>query len=492
LIGLQEAAMTVLVRGGTVVTAEGQMRADVLCEGEAILAIAQGIDAPGARVIDAGGCYVMPGGIDPHTHMELPFMGTVASEDFYTGTCAAMAGGTTSIIDFVIPSPRQSLLEAYRTWRGWAEKAAGDYAFHVAVTWWDDSVSREMGELVEHHGVNSFKHFMAYKNAIMCDDETLVRSFRRCGELGALATVHAENGELVFQLQADVFDSGITGPEGHPLSRPPEVEGEAANRAIRIAEVLGVPVYLVHTSCIDALEAVTRARLEGQRVFAEVLAGHLIVDDSVYRDPDWRFAAHHVMSPPFRGKEHQQALWRGLQAGMLQTTATDHCCFRTAQKAMGKDDFRKIPNGTGGVEDRMAVLWHHGVNTGRLTPSEFVRATSTNAAQIFNMYPRKGAIAVGADADIVVWDPSGTRTISAATHHQNIDFNIFEGMTVTGVPVVTISRGEVVWEGGQINAERGRGRYIARPPFPPYFAAQRTRNRLAAVTPVERDDSALS
>lgn len=480
--------MTVLVRGGTVVTAEGQTRADVLCEGESILAIAQDIEAPGARVVDAGGCYVMPGGIDPHTHMELPFMGTVASEDFYTGTCAALAGGTTSIIDFVIPNPKQSLLEAYRTWRGWAEKAAGDYAFHVAVTWWDDSVHREMGELVEHHGVNSFKHFMAYKNAIMCDDETLVRSFRRCGELGALATVHAENGELVFQLQADVHASGIHGPEGHPLSRPPEVEGEAANRAIRIAEVLGVPVYLVHTSCIDALEAVTRARLEGQRVFAEVLAGHLLVDDSVYRDRDWRFAAHHVMSPPFRGKEHQQALWRGLQSGMLQTTATDHCCFRTAQKAMGKDDFRKIPNGTGGVEDRMAVLWHHGVNTGRLTPSEFVRATSTNAAQIFNMYPRKGAIAVGADADIVVWDPSGTRTISAATHHQNIDFNIFEGMTVTGIPVVTLSRGEVVWEGGQLAAERGRGRYISRPPFAPYFAAQRTRNRLAAVTPVERSE----
>ncbi len=478
--------MTVLVRGGTVVTAEGQYRADVLTQGDGILAIGHDIEAPGARVVDAGGCYVMPGGIDPHTHMELPFMGTVASEDFYTGTCAAMAGGTTTIIDFVIPGPKQPLLDAYHTWRGWAEKAAGDYSFHVAITWWDDSVSRDMGELVASHGVNSFKHFMAYKNAIMCDDETLVRSFRRCRELGALATCHAENGELVFQLQADTFAAGISGPEGHPLSRPPEVEGEAANRAIRIAEVLGVPVYLVHTSCIDALEAVTRARLEGQRVFAEVLAGHLLVDDSVYRNEDWRHAAHHVMSPPFRSKEHQDALWRGLQAGMLQTTATDHCCFKTAQKAMGKDDFRKIPNGTGGVEDRMAVLWHHGVGKGRLTPSEFVRITSTNAAQIFNIYPRKGAIQVGADADLVVWDPNGTRTISAATHHQNIDFNIFEGMQVTGIPVTTLSRGEVVWERGEIRAERGRGQYISRPPFPAYWDAQLKKNALATPTRVNR------
>jgi len=478
--------MTVLVRGGTVVTAEGQFRADVLTQGDGILAVGHDIEAPGAQVVDAGGCYVMPGGIDPHTHMQLPFMGTVASDDFYTGTCAGLAGGTTTIIDFVIPDPKERILDAYKKWRGWAEKSAGDYSFHVAITSWDDSVSRDMGDLVANHGVNSFKHFMAYKNAIMCDDETLVRSFRRCRELGALATCHAENGELVFQLQGDTFASGIAGPEGHPVSRPPEVEGEAANRAIRIAEVLGVPVYLVHTSCIDALEAVTRARLEGQRVFAEVLAGHLMIDDSVYRSPDWRHAAHHVMSPPFRSKEHQEALWRGLQAGMLQTTETDHCCFMTQQKAMGREDFRKIPNGTAGIEDRMAVLWTHGVGKGRLTPSEFVRVTSTNAAQIFNIYPRKGAIQVGADADLVVWDPNGTRTISAATHHQNIDFNIFEGMKVTGIPVTTLSRGEVVWDRGEIRAERGRGQHIPRAPFPPYWDAQLKKNKLATPTRVAR------
>ena len=476
-----------LIRGGTLVTADGEYRGDVLVSGETIAAVGPDLDAPaGARIIDAGGAYVMPGGIDPHTHMELPFMGTVASEDFFTGTSAAAAGGTTSIIDFVIPAPQQRILDAHAQWRGWAEKAATDYSFHVAITWWDETVRADMGTLVEQHGVNSFKHFMAYKNAIMCDDETLVNSFKRCRELGALATLHAENGELVYTLQQDIFDKGIHGPEGHPLSRPPEVEGEAANRAIRIAEVLGVPVYLVHTSCIDALEAVTRARLEGQQVFAEVLAQHLVIDDSVYRDPDWRTAAHYVMSPPFRAKEHQAALWRGLQAGMLQTTATDHCCFCTPQKAAGKDDFRKIPNGTGGVEDRMSVLWHHGVRTGKLTPAQFVAVTSTNTARIFNIHPRKGALVPGADADIVVWDPNKTRTISAATHHQNIDFNIYEGMEVTGNAAITMSRGRVVWEDDQLKTVRGTGKHIPRPPFASFWDAQNKRNALAAPTAVDR------
>jgi len=475
-----------LIRGGTVVTAEGESRADVLIDGETIAAIGPDLDATGAEVVDAGGCYVMPGGIDPHTHMELPFMGTTASEDFFTGTSAAAAGGTTMIIDFVIPNPQQPVMDAWKSWNEWAQKAASDYSFHVAITWWDDTVHRDMGKLVAEHGVNSFKHFMAYKNAIMCDDEVLVNSFTRARELGALATVHAENGELVFRLQEEIYNKGIHGPEGHPLSRPPEVEGEAANRAIRIAEVLGTPLYVVHTSCIDALEAITRARLEGQIVFGEVLSQHLVIDESVYRHATWEQAAHYVMSPPFRSKEHQDALWRGLQSGMLQTTATDHCCFCTPQKAMGRDDFRKIPNGTNGVEDRMAVLWTHGVNTGRLTPSEFVAATSTNAAKIFNVHPRKGSISVGADADIVVWDPALTRVISKDTHHQNIDFNIYEGMECTGAPKTTLSRGRILWHDGDLRTERGTGQYIKRPPFPDYFTAQQKRNTLAEPTPVDR------
>ena len=437
-------------------------------------------------MIDASGQLVLPGGIDPHTHMELPFMGTVASEDFYSGTSAGLAGGTTMIIDFVIPAPQESLLGAYKKWRGWAEKAAADYSFHVAVTWWDDSVKTDMGTLTQQHGVNSFKHFMAYKNAIMVDDDVLISSFMRARELGALCTVHAENGELVFRLQQEIFNKGITGPEGHPLSRPPEVEGEAANRAIRIAEVLGVPLYVVHTSCIDAMEAIARARSEGQRVFGEVLAQHLVIDDSVYQNTDWDKAAAHVMSPPFRSKEHQAALWKGLQGGVLHTTATDHCCFCTPQKRAGFGDFRKIPNGTGGIEDRMSVLWHHGVGQGRLTPSEFVAITSTNTAKIFNLHPRKGVIAPGSEADVVIWDPTKTRTISVKTHHQNVDTNIYEGMSVTGNAAVTISRGKVVWENNQLKTEKGAGKYIDRPCFPDYWTAQERRNAATAPVGVKR------
>jgi len=463
-----------LIRGGTVVDSELSWRADVLIVGETIAAVGPDLEAPaGATVIDAGGRLVIPGGIDPHTHMQLPFMGTVASDDFYTGTAAGLAGGTTSIIDFVIPDPKQSLMEAFKTWRGWAEKAASDYAFHVAVTWWDDSVHADMGTLAKEHGVQSFKHFMAYKNAIMCDDEALVNSFTRCVELGALPTVHAENGELVYRLQKQLIARGITSPQGHPLSRPAPVEGEAANRAIRIAEVLGTPLYIVHVSAHQAAEAIARARSEGQRVFGEVLPGHLLIDDSVYANPDFEFAAGHVMSPPFRPKAHQEALWHGLQAGHLHTTATDHCAFCAPQKAAGKDDFTKIPNGCAGIEDRMSVLWHYGVGSGRLTPSEFVKITSANAAQIFNLYPKKGAVRVGADADLVIWDPNASRTISAKTHHQKVDFNIFEGRTVTGVATHTFTRGLLAWADGDLRAVRGHGRYVPRPTHAPYFDATR-------------------
>lgn len=478
--------MSILIRGGTVVTAEGEFRSDVFVEGETITAVGPDLDVQADRTIDAGGAYVMPGGIDPHTHMELPFMGTVASESFFTGTSAAAAGGTTMCIDFVIPAPQQSLLEAYDQWRGWAEKAACDYSFHVAVTWWSDEVKEEMKTLVRDKGVNSFKHFMAYKNAIMCDDETLVNSFKNARELGAICTIHAENGELVYTLQKDIFEKGITGPEGHPLSRPPEVEGEAANRAIQIAKVLGVPLYLVHNSCTHSLDAITRARFEGQQVFGEVLAQHLLIDKSVYENEDWDTAAHYVMSPPFRSKEHQDALWKGLQAGMLQTTATDHCCFCTPQKRAGIDDFRLIPNGTGGIEDRMTVLWHHGVRTGKLSPSDFVAVTSSNTAKIFNIFPKKGALMPGADADIVIWDPDKSRVISKETHHQNIDFNIYEGMETIGNPAVTLSRGRVVWENDTLFTEEGTGKYVDRPPFASYWASQAKRNALAEPTRVER------
>ncbi|KQQ91697.1 dihydropyrimidinase [Massilia sp. Leaf139] len=458
--------MTTIIRGGTIVNADRAFRGDVLCFGDKIVAVGEGLDAPAnATVIDAGGQYVMPGGIDTHTHMQLPFMGTVTADDFFTGTAAGLAGGTTTIMDFVIPDPQQPLMDAYRTWRGWARKAAGDYTFHVAVTWWDDSVHADMGTLVREHGVNSFKHFMAYKNAIMADDETLVKSFRRALELGAIPTVHAENGELVFQLQQELLARGITGAKAHPLSRPPEVEAEAANRAIAIANVLGTPVYIVHVSCAESLEAIARARAKGQRVYGEALAGHLVIDDSVYASDDENFVRGHVMSPPFRSKHHQGALWQGLRGGNLHTTATDHCTFCAEQKAAGADNFTRIPNGCGGVEERMAVVWDAGVNAGILTPSEFVRVTSTNAAQIFNMYPRKGVIAVGADADIVVWDPHGSRTISSQTQFAKGGFNVFEGRTVRGIPTHTVAAGKLVFERGDLRAEEGAGRHIDRPAF---------------------------
>ena len=462
--------MSVLIKNGTIVNADQSFQADVLCADGKIQEIGSNISAPsGAEIIDAAGQYVMPGGIDPHTHMQLPFMGTVASEDFYTGTAAGLAGGTTMIIDFVIPAPQQNIMEAYHQWRDWSQKAVADYSFHVAITWWDETVHADMKTLVEKYGVNSFKHFMAYKGAIMATDEILVNSFSRALELGAITTVHAENGEMVWQLQNKIFDMGITGPEGHPLSRPPEVEGEAANRAITIADVFGVPLYVVHVSTKQSLDAITRARNSGQKVFGEVLAGHLLVDESVYQDKNFESAAAHVMSPPFRAKEHQDALWKGLLSGNLQTTATDHCCFCADQKAAGKDDFRLTPNGTAGIENRMEVLWHHGVNTGLLNMNEFVKVTSTNAAQIFNIYPRKGSISVGADADIVVWDPEATKTISAKTHHQNIDFNIFEGMKVKGCASHTISAAKVVYANGELNVERGAGKYVERPAYASFY-----------------------
>ena len=477
---------SLLIRGGTVVNADRAFRADVLCQDGRITAVGEGLQAAGATVVDAGGQYVLPGGIDPHTHMQLPFMGTTTMDDFFTGTAAGLAGGNTTIIDFAIPSPQQNLMEAYQTWRGWAEKSASDYSFHMAITWWDETVKRDMGTLVQQEGINSFKHFMAYKNAMMCSDETLIQSFKRALELGAMPTVHAENGELVFQLQQDVAAQGIKGPEGHPLSRPPMVEGEAVNRAIAIADVLGVPIYVVHVSCIEAAEAIARARARGQRVYGEVLAGHLIVDDSVYRHPDFATAAAHVMSPPFRPKVHQDFLWRGLQAGSLHTTATDHCTFCAAQKAVGKDDFAKIPNGCGGVEERMTVIWDAGVNTGRLTPSEFVAITSANTAKLFNIYPQKGSISVGADADLVLWDPQATKTLSAKTQHSKGDFNVFEGRHVRGLPSHTVSQGKLVYVQGDLRAERGVGRYIKRPAFGSNFAAAKLRTETLASTHVVR------
>lgn len=479
--------MTVVIRGGTVVNADRSFRADVLCADGRIQAVGEGLEVPvGATVVEAGGALVMPGGIDPHTHMEMPFMGTVAIEDFESGTASALAGGTTMLIDMCIPSPQQGLIDALDQWAEWARKSVADYSFHVAITWWSDRVAQQMAECVD-RGVNSFKHFMAYKGALMVDDEILYQSFTRCRELGCLPLVHAENGEAVFRLQQALLAQGIAGPEGHALSRPPQVEAEAATRAIMLARITGVPLYIVHTSCREVAEAIGRARAEGQRVYGEPLAQFLCLDESVYRHPDWDFAASRVMSPPFRSKEHQEALWAGLASGTLQVTATDHCAFLLEQKRMGRDNFTRIPNGTGGIEERMKIVWHFGVNTGRLTPEEFVAVTSTNCAKIFNLYPQKGAIVAGADADLVVWDPTASHTISQQTHHSKLDVNVFEGITVQGVPKVTVSQGRVVWRDGRLDVRRGAGRNVKRPPMAPVFAAQARANERNRPQPVKRE-----
>jgi len=460
--------MSTLIKGGTIVTADRTYKADVLIEGESISAIGSGLS--GTTTIDATGCFIMPGGIDPHTHLDMPFMGTNSADDYESGTKAALSGGTTMVVDFCIPGKGQRLMDAWADWDKRSAKAATDYSYHMCITYWSDQVREDMAEVVN-HGVTTFKHFMAYKGALMVNDDEMFSSFRRCAELGAMPLVHAENGDVVAALQAKLMADGITGPEGHAFSRPPEVEGEAANRAIMIADAAGVPLYIVHTSSIPAHEAIARARALGKRVYGEPLIQHLVLDESEYFNKDWKHAARRVMSPPFRDKKNQEDLWNGLRAGSLHVVATDHCAFTTKQKEVGLNDFTKIPNGTGGLEDRMPVLWTHGVNTGRMTMNEFVAVTSTNIAKILNIYPKKGAVLPGADADLVIWDPKATKTVSAETQISVIDYNVFEGQKLTGLPRMTLSRGEVCWQDGKVTAKTGRGKFVARAPFPPEAAA---------------------
>ncbi len=455
--------MTKIIKSGTIVTADRTYKADIKIDNGIISEI--GPNLSGGAELDATGCYVMPGGIDPHTHLEMPFMGTYSTDDFESGTRAALSGGTTMVVDFCLPNPDQSLLEAIQRWDNKTSRASCDYSFHMAITWWGEQVFNDMETVVRDKGINTFKHFMAYKGALMVDDDEMYSSFKRCAELGALPLVHAENGDVVAQLQASLLAAGNDGPEAHAYSRPPQVEGEATNRAIMIADMAGVPLYVVHTSCEESHEAIRRARQNGKRVYGEPLIQHLTLDESEYANADWDHAARRVMSPPFRSKAHQDSLWAGLSAGSLQVVATDHCAFTTEQKRYGVGDFTKIPNGTGGLEDRMPMLWTYGVATGRLTMNEFVAVTSTNIAKILNCYPKKGAILVGSDADIVVWDPTLEKTITAGTQQSAIDYNVFEGKKVKGLPRYTITRGEVAVEEGVVNTKEGHGKFVAREPF---------------------------
>ncbi|SFR16310.1 dihydropyrimidinase [Poseidonocella sedimentorum] len=476
--------MSTIIKNGTIVTADLTYKADVLVEGGKIVEIGQGL--LGDEVLDASGCFVMPGGIDPHTHLEMPFMGTYSSDDFESGTRAALSGGTTMVVDFALPSPEQGLLDALQMWDNKSTRAHCDYSFHMAITWWSEQVFDEMETVVRERGINTFKHFMAYKGALMVNDDEMYASFKRCAELGALPLVHAENGDVVAELQRKLMEEGNDGPEAHAFSRPPQVEGEATNRAIMIADMAGVPLYVVHTSCEEAHEAIRRARMQGKRVYGEPLIQHLTLDDSEYAHPDWDHAARRVMSPPFRNKQHQDSLWAGLQSGSLSVVATDHCAFTTEQKRYGVGDFTKIPNGTGGLEDRMPMLWTYGVGTGRLTPNEFVAVTSTNIAKILNCYPKKGAVLVGADADLVVWDPEKEKVISAENQQSEIDYNVFEGKKVKGLPRYTLTRGRVAVEDGAFKGQEGHGEFVKREPSTPVAKALSTWKELTAPRKVER------
>jgi dihydropyrimidinase len=392
------------------------------------------------------------------------------------------------LVDFVLPGEDGSLVSALDDWdRKSRDRICVDLGYHMAITGWSETIWREMDAVVR-RGVNTFKHFMAYKGALMVEDDEMFASFKRCAELGALPLVHAENGDIVAELQKKYMEEGLTGPEGHAYSRPPEVEGEAANRAIMIADAAGVPLYIVHVSCEQAHEAIRRARQKGMRVYGEPLIQHLTLDEGEYFDKDWDYAARRVMSPPFRDKAHQASLWAGLQAGSLQVVATDHAAFTTEQKRMGLQGFPSIPNGTGGLEDRMPVLWSRGVETGRLTPEEFVAVTSTNIAKILNVYPRKGAIVEGADADVVVWDPGLSKTISAASQKSIIDYSVFEGFDVKGLPRYTLSRGDVVWaDGSNSQPQPGRGKFVPRPAFPSPHKALSKWKELNSPRRIERD-----
>merc|ERR1712198_432887 len=470
---LQSSQNRILIKGGEVVNEDGRQRADVYIEDKLIKQVGLNLEVPGgARIIDATGKMVIPGGIDTHTHCQMPFMGTYAVGDFYVGTKAALAGGTTMIIDFVIPQKGESLLEAYKRWRGWADpKVCCDYALHMAVTYWNDQVAEELPLVTQPDiGINSFKVFMAYRDVMMLRDNEIIECFKKVKQLGGIGQVHAENGDVIVENCAKLLEAGITGPEGHPMSRPEEVEAEATLRACVIANQTKCPLYVVHVMSKSAAKIIMeKRRLDGSVIFGEPIAASLGTDGTNYYHKCWRHAAAHVMAPPLREDVSTPSyLMKLLADGDLQCTGTDNCTFTSRQKALGINDFTKIPNGVNGLEDRMSVIWEKGVHAGIMPPERFVGAKSTTAARIFNIYPQKGVIAPGSDADVVVWNPNKTRVISAETHHHAVDFNIFEGQEVHGVPEWVITGGRVVVEEGHVKVARGAGSYVVTPPFSPY------------------------
>jgi dihydropyrimidinase len=459
-----------LIRGGTVVTATDQYGGDVLIENEKIVAIATNVgltpfgDQTPDRTIDASGKYVIPGGIDVHTHLDMPFGGTTSADDFESGTVAAAHGGTTSVVDFAIQYRGQTLRYALDTWMKKAEgRAAIDYGFHMIVTELTDAVESEMDALVR-EGVTSFKLFMAYPGVFMLDDASIFRALQRTAGNGGTICMHAENGGVIDVLVKKALAEGKTDPKYHALTRPARAEAEATHRAIALAEIAGVPIYIVHLSAAEALEMVTAARDHGLPAYAETCPQYLFLSYDNYEEPDFS-GAKYVMSPPLRGKETQDKLWRGLAGGDLQAVSTDHCPFcMKEQKELGKGDFSKIPNGAPGIETRMSLLFDGGVRTGKIPVNRWVELTSTSPAKIFGLFPRKGTIAPGSDADIVVFDPNKKQTLSAKTLHMKVDYNPYEGREVTGVSETVLSRGKVIVDNGKFVGRAGAGTFLKRSP----------------------------
>jgi dihydropyrimidinase len=458
--------MSILIKGGRVITAADDYVADVYVEDERISLIGESLDQAADKVIDASGKYVLPGGVDPHTHLDMPFGGTVTIDDVESGQTSAAFGGTTTHVDFIIQPQGSSFADALEEWRGKANgKQMIDMGYHMAVTDLKEGGTLEELASLPDQGITSYKLFMAYKGALMVDDETLFKTMQVAADIGALVMVHAENGDAIDVLVKEALAAGHTEPKYHALTRPPETEGEATNRAIQLARVAGSPLYVVHVSCAESVEPIQLAREKGWDVWGETCTQYFFIDYTFLERPNFE-GGKYVYTPPPRDQANQNVLWNAVRTDTLSAISTDHCAFLwDGQKTIGKDDFSKIPNGGPGLENRLQMIHEFGVRGARISLNRMVELLSTNPAKLFGLYPRKGTVAVGSDADIVVFDPEKRVTISASTHHSKSDYNLFEGTEVTGVPEVVLLRGNVLVENDELVASPGVGQFIARAKF---------------------------